>query len=178
MVMRKIAVFLIICPLLSHAQMTKQDSLWLPLKSFVGKWTGVSEGQPGSGKYERSYEVVLNKKFIEVKNKSTYPPSKDNPKGEVHEDRGFISYDKSRKTFVLRQFHIEGFVNQYKIESISADGKTIAFISEAIENIPAGFRARETYQIINENEFTETFELAEPGKDFEVYSKATLKRVR
>ena len=78
----------------------------------------------------------------------------------------------------MRQFHIEGFVNQYKIESISPDGKSIIFISESIENIPAGFRARETYQMINENEFTETFELAEPGKDFELYSKATLKRLK
>jgi len=96
----------------------------------------------------------------------------------VHEDRGFISYDKSRKTFVLRQFHSEGFVNQFKIESISPDGKTIVFISESIENIPAGFRAKETCQIISENEFIETFELAEPGKDFELYSKAVLKRVK
>ena len=72
------------------------------------------------------------------------------------------------ETFVLRQFHIEGFVNQYRIESISLDKKTIVFISESIENIPPGFRAKETYQILNENEFTETFELAEPGKDFEI----------
>ncbi len=150
--------------------------MWLPLKSFIGKWTGESEGQPGKGKYERSYELVLNKKFIEVKNKSTYAPSTNNPKGEVHEDHGFISYDKSRKAFVLRQFHIEGFVNQYKMESISPDAKTIVFISESIENIPHGFRAKETYQIINDHEFTETFELAEPGKDFELYSRATLKR--
>jgi hypothetical protein len=156
--------------------MSKQDSVWLPLKILIGKWSGESEGQPGKGKYERSYEIVLNKKFIEVKNKSTYLPSKENPKGEVHEDRGFISYDKSRKSFVLRQFHTEGFVNQYKIESISPDKKTIVFISESIENIPAGFRARETYQIVNDNEFTEIFELAEPGKEFEVYSKAVLKR--
>jgi hypothetical protein len=176
--MKNIFVVLLLCPFLSNAQMSKQDSLWLPFKVFVGKWSGDSEGQPGKGKYERSYEVVLNKKFIEVKNKSSYPPSKENPKGEVHEDRGFISYDKSRKTFVLRQFHVEGFVNQYKIESISPDNKTIVFISESIENIPAGFRAKETYQITNANEFTETFEMAEPGKDFEVYSKATLRRVK
>jgi hypothetical protein len=174
--MKTILILLILCPILSNAQMSKQDSVWLPLKILIGKWSGESEGQPGKGKYERSYEIVLNKKFIEVKNKSVYPPSKENPKGEVHEDRGFISYDKSRKTFVLRQFHIEGFVNQYKIESISKDKKTIVFISESIENIPAGFRARETYQIANDNEFTETFELAEPGKEFEVYSKAVLKR--
>lgn len=176
--MRALIVALLICPFISHGQMTKQDSLWLPFKFFTGKWSGDSEGQPGKGKYERSYEAIFNKKFIEVKNKSTYPPSTNNPKGEVHEDHGFISYDKSRKTFVLRQFHIEGFVNQYKVESISADKKTIVFISESIENIPAGFRAKETYQIINDNEFTETFELAEPGKDFEIYSKATLKRAK
>jgi hypothetical protein len=156
--------------------MSKQDSLWLPFKFFAGYWTGESEGQPGKGKYERSYEVIFNKKYIEIRNKSTYPPSQNNPKGEVHEDRGFISYDRSRKTFVLRQFHIEGFVNQYKIESISPDRKKIVFISESIENIPPGFRARETYQIVNEIEFIEIFEMAEPGKDFEIYSKATLKR--
>jgi hypothetical protein len=116
--MKNIFAVLLLCPILSNAQMSKQDSLWLPFKVFIGKWSGDSEGQPGKGKYERSYEIVLNKKFIEVKNKSTYPPSQNNPKGEVHEGHGFISYDKSRKTFVLRQFHIEGFVNQYKIESI------------------------------------------------------------
>ena len=148
----------------------------MPFKSLIGKWTGESEGQPGKGKYERSYELVLNKKFIEVENKSIYPPSANNPKGEVHEDHGFISYDKSRKVFVLRQFHIEGFVNQYKMESISPDGKTIVFISESIENIPAGFRAKETYQINSNDEFTETFELAEPGKEFELYSKTTIRR--
>ncbi|HMG90074.1 MAG TPA: hypothetical protein VK589_08435 [Chryseolinea sp.] len=178
--MERIWIFflLVVISNMVNAQTSQQDSVWLPFKNMIGTWAGTSEGQPGKGKYERSYQIVLNKKFIEVKNKSTYPPSKDNPKGEVHEDHGFISYDKARKTFVLRQFHIEGFVNQFKIESISPDGKSIVFISESIENIPAGFRAKESYQIVNDNEFTETFELAEPGKDFELYSKAVLKRVK
>lgn len=176
--MKKIILFLLLTPTISFAQLTKQDSLWAPFRWFAGEWSGDSEGQPGKGKYERSYTVILNKKFIEVRNKSTYPQTQQNPKGEVHEDRGFISYDRSRKTFVLRQFHIEGFVNQYKLESISSDGKIIVFISEALENIPAGFRARETYKVNNDNEFIEIFELAEPGKEFELYSKATLKRVK
>lgn len=171
-----LAVMLLI-PTILIAQ-TKQDSLWLPFKPFIGKWVGESDGKPGKGKYERSYESVLNKKFIEVKNKSNYPPSSDNPKGEVHEDHGFISYDKARRTFVFRQFHIEGFVNQYKMESIARDKRTIIFVSESIENIPEGYRAKETYRIVSDNEITETFELAEPGKDFEVYSKATLRRLK
>jgi len=175
--MRKITLFLLLLlPVLSFGQNAKQDSVWVPFRWFEGKWSGDSEGQPGKGKYERSYAIIFNKKFIEIKNTSTYPPSQQNAKGEVHEDKGFISYDRARKTFVLRQFHIEGFVNQYKLESISQDGKTIVFISEAIENIPAGFRAKETYRITGDNEFTEIFEIAEPGKEFEVYSKATLRR--
>jgi len=174
--MKKLLFLFLLIPSLSFAQTTKQDSLWMPFRWFAGTWLGDSEGQPGNGKYERNYTIIFNKKFIEVRNTSTYPPSQQNPKGEVHEDIGFISYDRARKAFVLRQFHIEGFVNQYKLESISQNGKTIVFISEAIENIPAGFRAKETYKITGENEFTEIFEIAEPGKEFEVYSKATLKR--
>lgn len=87
-----------------------------------------------------------------------------------------MSFDKSRKNFVLRQFHVEGFVNQYVMTSSSADGKTIVFTSESIENIPAGYRARETYKILGPDEFMEVFEIAEPGKDFEVYSEGHFKR--
>ncbi len=48
--------------------------------------------------------------------------------------------------------------------------------SESIENIPAGFRAREAYRILGPNEFIERFEMAEPNKAFEVYSEARFKR--
>ena len=87
-----------------------------------------------------------------------------------------MSFDKGRKNFVFRQFNVEGFVNQYVMTSSSADGKTIVFTSESIENIPAGFRARETYKILDTDEFTEVFEIAEPGKDFEIYSEGHFKR--
>ncbi len=160
----------------ASAQTSRQDSLWQPFKVFLGSWKGKGGGEPGRGDYERTYQFVLNKRFKEVRNKSTYPPSEKNPKGETHEDVGYLSYDRGRRTFVLRQFHIEGFVNQYKLDSMSGDGRTIVFLSEAIENIPAGWRAKKTYQILNDNQIQETFELAEPNKEFEVYSKVTLNR--
>jgi hypothetical protein len=111
-----------------------------------------------------------------VQNKSTYDPQPKNPKGEVHQDWGMMSFDKGRKSFVFRQFHVEGFVNQYVMTSSSADGKTIVFTSEGIENIPVGFRARETYKILGPDEFIEVFEIAEPGKDFEHYSEGHFRR--
>ena len=148
-----------------------------PLARVVGRWTGTSEGQPGKGRVERQYERVLGSKFIQVRNQSTYPPQDKNPKGETHEDIGYFSFDAGRKRVVFRQFHLEGFVNQYVLEPAATTDRLV-FVSEAIENIPAGFRARETYVFAGADQFEEIFEIAEPGKDFEVYSRTMLTRVR
>ena len=167
---------LMLIPSILFSQMTKRDSLWLLLKPFVGEWKGEGGGEPGKGKYERSYQFILNKRFIEIKNKSTYEPTTQHPSGEVHEDIGYFSYDNGRKTLMLRQFHVESFIIQYRVDSISSDKKTIVFISESIENIPSGYRAKETYRLVSDNEIEETFEIAEPNKDFAVYSKVKLVR--
>ena len=47
---------------------------------------------------------------------------------------------------------------------------------EAIENIGPGWRARETYRIFSSDELEEVFDLAAPGKGFELYSKSHLRR--
>ena len=52
------------------------------------------------------------------------------------------------------------------------------FTTEAIENIPSGWRARETYIVHGSDEFEEVFELSAAGKPFELYSRARLKRVK
>ena len=165
-------VLLLVTPA-GTAQTSRPDT-WETLRPLVGVWEGTGSGQPGVSKIEREYRLVLNDKFLHVQNKSTYDPQPQNPKGEVHQDWGMMSFDKSRKKFVFRQFHVEGFVNQYVMTS--TDATIIAFTSESIENIPAGFRARETYKILGPDEFTEVFEIAEPGKDFQIYSEGHFKR--
>ena len=148
-----------------------------PIASFLGRWTGASEGQPGSGTVERDYERALGSRFIRARNRNIYPPQEKNPKGETHEDEGFYSFDRARKRILLRQFHVEGFAITY-VQDLDAKPGTISFTSEAIENIPAGYRARETYTMTGPDELEEVFELAEPGKDFTVYSRARMKRVK
>lgn len=148
-----------------------------PLRFLVGTWHGEQSGEPGHGTSERTYSFVLNDRFLQVKNTSTYPPQEKNKDGEVHNDMGMIGYDKARKKFVFRQFHVEGFVNTY-VQEETGDPKKMVFVSEAIENIAPGWRARETYFFLNGNEFIERFELAEPGKDFALYAEAHLKRMQ
>ena len=151
---------------------------WKPVRFLVGDWTGESEGQPGKGTVKRSYRFVLANKFLHEQNVSTYPAQPKNPKGEVHEHWSFFSYDRARKALVLRQFHQESFANQYAMTAGSSTSSSISFESEALENVPAGWKARETYEVVSPDEFTETFELASGGRGYEVYSKTRFKRAR
>lgn len=144
---------------------------------LIGRWEGTSEGQPGKASVRREYIRALNGRFIRVHNRSEYAPQVKNPKGELHEDEGWFSFDRARKRIVFRQFHVEGFVNQY-VEDPGTTSPGVVFTTEAIENIPSGWRARETYIVHGPDEFEEVFELSEAGKPFEVYSRVRLKRVR
>jgi hypothetical protein len=169
--MRSIVAALVLLPFFANGQTSKADSLWMPFQPFIGTWTGIGDGADGKGTYERTYQFVLNKSYIELRNKTVYAPTKENSKGYVHEDVGYFSYDKMRRSFVFRQFHGEGFVTQYTLDSLSADRKTMVFVSETIENIPPGWRARETYTVSKDG-IAELFELAEPGKKFAPYTNA------
>ena len=156
----------------------KAPDPWQPVRGLLGSWEGEAKGEPGVGTSVREYRLTLKDKFIQVTGSSTYPPQEKNPKGEVHEDTGFISYDKAAGKLVLRQFHVEGFVSHYVLDRISPDGRTIVFASVAIENIPAGWRGRETYEVLSEDEFVETFAMAGPGKEFATYSTTRFRRRR
>jgi hypothetical protein len=57
------------------------------------------------------------------------------------------------------------------------DGEVLSLESEATENVPVGWRARETYAFSGVDVLVETFELAESGKDFAPYSRNRLRRV-
>ena len=147
-----------------------------PLKALIGQWKGHGAGQPGNSAVERSYRIGVGGAFVVVENQSVYAPQKANPSGERHVDHSLIGYDRARKKYVMRQFHGEGFVNQYVLDETAPDGSKLVWVTEAIENISPGWRAKETYLIKSRDEFIEVFELAPPGKDFEVYTKNVFRR--
>lgn len=174
--MRRALLLILLVPMLGLTQETRKVDPWPPFMFFIGSWSGTGKGEPGVSDLERQYQFILGGKYVEARHKSMYAPQAKNPKGETHEDLGFFSYDRGRKQHLFRQFHTEGFVIHYRLESITPDNKLIVFVSESIENIPTGWRARETYRILNQNEFVEIFELAGPGKEFGVYSENHFKR--
>jgi hypothetical protein len=151
---------------------------WQPVRFFIGHWTGTAEGEAGNGTVDRTYEFILNEHFIQERNTSTYPPQEKNKSGEVHNHISIISYDKQRKTLMLRQFHVEGFVNLYALNQAASNAKRLVFEIERFENFSNEWKARETYDFVSNDEFIETFELAPPGKPFQLYSRNHLKRAR
>ena len=151
---------------------------WEAVRLFLGEWSGTAEGEAGRGTVRRSYKFVMNGRFLLERNISTYPPQEKNPKGEIHEHWSLFSYDRARRALVMRQFHVEGFVSQYVSATSPAAKGQLVFESESLENMPAGWRARESYTFLSPEEFTETFELALPGQAFKLYSRSSFQRVK
>ena len=94
-----------------------------PIEKFnplIGKWAGNGAVNESKSVIYSEFNFTLNNNFIEVKNHSEFEPTEQIPEGEIHDDWGMISFDNSRKKYVFRQFHVEGFVNQYiLIDSLS-----------------------------------------------------------
>jgi hypothetical protein len=174
----KTLVTLMLLAVLSASATTTPSPMndrWGRVRFLLGTWEGTATGQPGKGTVQRTYELVLDGQFIEERNTSRYE-AKAGQKPEIHEHRGFMSYDKTRKTFMLRHFHEEGFVNLYALNTDKSMAEYLIFDSVAFENFSNEWKARESYEVISPDEFVEIFELAEPGKGFVEYSRNHFKR--
>lgn len=160
---------------LASAQAPRPDYL-APVRFMVGDWQGAASGEPGSGTASRHYAFALKGQFLHERNTTTYPPQEQNKAGEVHEHWSFFSYDKQRKAVLFRQFHQEGFVLTYALNPALSTATKLVFESEQVENIPSTWKARETYELTSGDAFTETFEIAQPGQPFTLYSQTRFTR--
>jgi hypothetical protein len=160
------------------SQDEREEDPWKPVRFLEGSWTGTTEGRFGSGTVERVYSFVLDGAYLHERNASNYPPQERNPEGEFHEYWSFFSYDRARDLLVYRQFHDEGIVNQFVLNEAHTKADLIVFDTERIENFGEDWRAREAYRVISNDGFVETFYLAAPGKDYELYVTTRFERTR
>jgi hypothetical protein len=116
---------------------------WTQVRFLESEWIGDAEGEPGFGTVHRSYQFILGYRYLHERNVSAYAPTKPKTAAEVHEHWSLISFDKKRKRLVLRQFHQEGFINQYVLVAEQSTPRRLVFESEAFENLDGRWRARE-----------------------------------
>lgn len=171
---RAIPLALFLSVALGATQGPKPD-VWAPFRFLEGAWVGQGDGMSGVSAVTQHFEFVLNENFLHVATKAVFEPQERNPKGEVHEDVGYISYDGSRKSFIFRGFYVEGFVNQY-VGTVSEDGNTLTFETESVENAPAGTRAKVVFVRAGDSELEQSFHVAWPGKDYACYSTNRLRK--
>jgi hypothetical protein len=153
-----------------------QSDVWKGLRFLEGTWEGSGEGMSGASAVTQGYAFILDQRFLRMHTRAVFAPQEKNPEGEIHEDLGIFSYDTSRKTFVLRGFYVEGFVNTYVLDEISPDGSTFTFETERIENAPEGTGARLIFRLTADGELEQKFFVSFPGRVFGCLSTNRLRR--
>lgn len=138
---------------------------WGPLRLLEGTWEGAIDGRLGQGKGLRRFYFILDGKFLLLRHASVRLPQEKSPKGDYHLELGVFSFDRERKTLVYREFLVEGYVNRYTCD---VEPRRLLCTTESVENGP-GMRARYTLEISDGYRHHETFELASPGEELQVY---------
>lgn len=161
--------FLVLGLILSFGLSFAQTNSFERINFIIGDWSGTGSGFGNNkSKIESSFQPVMDGNYIEVKNESWFEPTEKNPKGEHHLDKGFISYDKSRKLIILREFNSEGYFNQYVLNDSISDENTLVFETEFIENFVPNGKAKLTIKKISENEIETVFDVSF-GKDYSCF---------
>ena len=150
----------------------KQDP-WVAHRLLPGTWEADIDGRLGQGTGRRQYEFIFNDQFLVGRHASIRLPQELSPEGDYHRELSVYSFDSERKTIVLRQFIVEGYVLQFTCET-----ELLRFVcaTERIEN-GTDMAARMTVAIESPYRFSEVFELAVPGEEMEVYFTNTWTRV-
>jgi hypothetical protein len=161
------SILLAAAPVAAAPSPTAEDGL-AAISWLVGDWAGVGQGQPGTSASTRHGERIHNAHFVRVEGRSVYPRQEGNPAGEIHTSSDLWSFDRQRNLLVMRQFDSLGFVSTYVQDRAASTNGRLVLVSEHLENVPAGWRARYTYEQAGTDGYHELFEL-DSGHGFERY---------
>ncbi len=75
-----------------------QDNNFEKFNFLLGIWEGTGSGF-GNEKstIQSEFQLIMNGKYIEIKNNSKFEPTESKPNGENHIDWGIISYNKKSR---------------------------------------------------------------------------------
>ena len=170
-------IFLTLAQLIAPIPAGAEDISIERLRVLLGEWRGVGDGKWGKSSAERTYSFVFDGIYVRGHGRSVYPRQDKNPSGEIHETVDMFSFDRNRNTIVLRQFDNEAFVTTYYLIPATLSPNKMEFMSEHLENVPVGWRARVLFDFKGEDEFHEYFELDTNKGSFERYLTTRFLRI-
>jgi hypothetical protein len=151
---------------------------WGRVRFLLGTWTGEASGESGKATVTRTYKLAPDGQFIDEQSTTRFEATAGG-KREVRHQIGSISYDKDRKTFMLRQAPsdigndegLSAFV--YALNTDKSMAEYLIFDTVATENSYNNVEARANYDVISPNEFVE---IIETGKDLVEHGRIHFKR--
>jgi hypothetical protein len=149
---------------------------WAAAQRLLGTWEGPATGRPGTGQQVRVYKTILQGRFILGTDDTRWDPTPERPEGFTHEDLSVLGLDGAAGQLVMRGFHGEGFVHEYRCVEAAPDGSRFVFEAAQVENGPPGMRVRETMVFDGDDALESTFEMAMPGGELEPYTHELLRR--
>lgn len=153
--------FVILTLILSCGFVFAQTEKFDKLNFILGDWLGTGSGFGNNrSKIQSGYHLIMDGQYIEVTNESKFEPTDKKPEGENHLDKGMISFDKSRKKIIFRQFNNEGFYNQYVLNDTISNDSLLVFETEFIENFVPNGKARWTIKKISPMEIETIFDVS------------------
>lgn len=141
------------------------DDHWGPLRLLEGSWKGAIDGRLGRGTGVRRYEFLFEERYLVARHTSVRLPQEKSPNGDHHRELAVYSFDRERKTIVLREFINEGYVLRH-----TCDVGEMRFVceTESVES-GTGMKARLTIELQDRYRFVETFEIAGRGEELQHY---------
>lgn len=158
---------LIIAALLMPAAIAADD--WGPVQFLVGKWTGEGSGQPGNGAGAFSLLPDLQGKILVRKSFAEYPATDGRP-ATRHDDLMIVYRQSGSGELRAAYYDSEGHVIAYAVQAVEGG---VAFVSGGPRD---QVRYRLTYVAAGKDRARLKFEIAPPGKDFNVYIEAGIRR--
>ena len=138
-----------------------------PLEFLMGDWTGEGGGGPGEGSGGCSFHYDVQRRVVVRKNHAEYPAQGDRA-AYSHDDLMIVYAENDALRAIY--FDSENHVIRYGVEE---SGDEVRFVSEPAANQP---RYRLTYRKTSTTAVSLQFEIAPPGKDFQSYIVAKLRR--
>ena len=157
----------IVAALLAAPAMAADD--WGPVQFLIGKWTGEGSGQPGNGAGAFSLLPDLQGKVLVRKSFAEYPAAGGKP-ATRHDDLMIVYRQPGSAELRAAYYDSEGHIIAYVVQAVEGG---VAFVSDSPRDQA---RYRLTYVAAGKDRAHLKFEIAPPGKDFNVYLEAGIRR--
>ncbi|HKE28344.1 MAG TPA: hypothetical protein VKB88_38610 [Bryobacteraceae bacterium] len=142
---------------------------WGPLQFLVGKWVGEGSGDPGKGAGAFSLLPDLQGKILVRKSFAEYPAANGRP-ATRHDDLMIVYREPGSGELRATYYDSEGHTIAYVVQAVEGG---VAFVSDGPRDQT---RYRLTYLAAGKDRAKLKFEIAPPGKDFNLYLDAAIRR--